>query len=140
MPGNPAILPGKASNLHELIQELKPILDVQQLPKRAFHWIFDGEQLLTKPHPNCGGQQCADTQLLPKNCQRVHAFLAAEILSSGCVICAGTWMEFGVFQGDTINAAADYRKNYCEKNPPPIYGFDTFQGLPEAWGNHMEQV
>ena len=55
VPGNPAILPGKASNLHELIQELKPILDVQQLPKRAFNWIFDGEQLLTKPHPNCGG-------------------------------------------------------------------------------------
>ena len=53
---------------------------------------------------------------------------------------AGTWMEFGVFRGDTINAAADYRKAYCETDPPPVYGFDTFQGLPETWGNHMEQV
>ena len=49
-------------------------------------------------------------------------------------------MEFGVFKGDTINAAADYRKLYCETSPPPIYGFDTFQGLPEQWGTHMEQV
>lgn len=49
-------------------------------------------------------------------------------------------MEFGVFRGDTINAAADYRKAFCEKDPPPVYGFDTFQGLPETWGNHMEQV
>ncbi|KAL3148609.1 hypothetical protein ABBQ38_014037 [Trebouxia sp. C0009 RCD-2024] len=105
VPGFPAVLPGTASNLDEFIHELKPILDKQQLPSRAFNWIFDGKQLLTKPHPNCGG----------------------------------TWMEFGVFRGDTINAAADYRKMYCESNPPPIYGFDTFQGLPEQWGTHMEQ-
>ncbi len=49
-------------------------------------------------------------------------------------------MEFGVFEGDTINRAADYRKDFCEQDPPPIYGFDTFQGLPEAWGTHMKQV
>ena len=49
-------------------------------------------------------------------------------------------MEFGVFQGDTINRAADYRKDFCDQDPPPIYGFDTFQGLPEAWGTHMRQV
>jgi len=49
-------------------------------------------------------------------------------------------MEFGVWHGDTINAAADYRKLFCEKDPPPIYGFDTFEGLPEAWGEHRKQV
>lgn len=49
-------------------------------------------------------------------------------------------MEFGVFRGDTINRAADYRKEYCEANPPLIYGFDTFQGLPETWGNQRKQV
>lgn len=49
-------------------------------------------------------------------------------------------MEFGVFRGDTINRAADYRKMFCEEDPPPIYGFDTFQGLPEAWGEHMQKV
>lgn len=105
VPGDPAVLPVNATTLQEFITELKPVLDVQQLPTRAFEWIFHPEQLLTKPHPNCGG----------------------------------TWMEFGVFEGATINRAADYRKDFCEKDPPPIYGFDTFQGLPEAWGTHMKQ-
>ena len=55
VPGDPAVIPGNATNLQEFIEELKPILDLQQLPARAFEWIFHGEQLLTKPHPNCGG-------------------------------------------------------------------------------------
>ena len=49
-------------------------------------------------------------------------------------------MEFGVFRGDTINIAADYRKHYCEINPPPIFGFDTFEGLPETWDARFEKV
>ena len=56
VPGDPAVIPGSATNLQEFIEELKPILDAQQLPARAFEWIFHGQQLLTKPHPNCGGE------------------------------------------------------------------------------------
>lgn len=55
VPGDPAVLPGNATTLQEFITELKPVLDVQQLPNRAFEWIFNPEQLLTKPHPNCEG-------------------------------------------------------------------------------------
>lgn len=104
--GGAAIVPSNATtSLQAFVEELKPILDTQQLPNRAFDWIFHDEHLLTKPHPNC----------------------------------RGTWMEFGVFRGDTINRAADYRKKFCEEDPPPVYGFDTFQGLPEAWGEHMQK-
>jgi hypothetical protein len=39
----------------------------------------------------------------------------------------GLWLEFGVFQGKTIGTIADY-------NPAKtVYGFDSFEGLPEFW-------
>ena len=42
--------------------------------------------------------------------------------------CAGDWMEFGVFHGDTINFAAKARQATCGDTCPPIFGFDTFTG------------
>lgn len=40
----------------------------------------------------------------------------------------GYWLEFGVYNGRTINYLA-------EKTKQTIHGFDTFTGLPEDWGN-----
>ena len=37
----------------------------------------------------------------------------------------GYWFEFGVHSGSTINTLS----SFCEK----IYGFDSFEGLPEEW-------
>jgi hypothetical protein len=37
----------------------------------------------------------------------------------------GYWFEFGVHSGSTINTLS----SFCEK----IYGFDSFEGLPEDW-------
>lgn len=68
VPGVPAIIPGKATNLQEFVAELKPILDLQQLPARAFEWIFHHEQLLTKPHPNCGGDGRSPPQPVKRTC------------------------------------------------------------------------
>jgi hypothetical protein len=39
---------------------------------------------------------------------------------------SGRWMEFGVFRGDSINLLA-------EKCPSKIFGFDSFEGLPDDW-------
>lgn len=39
----------------------------------------------------------------------------------------GFYLEMGVFQGRTINFIASIMQNKI------IYGFDSFQGLPEAW-------
>ena len=36
------------------------------------------------------------------------------------------WLEFGVYSGKTIN----YFAQFTDKN---VYGFDSFEGLPEAW-------
>ncbi len=41
----------------------------------------------------------------------------------------GLWLEFGVYQGKTIGTIADLQPN------KPIYGFDSFYGLPEHWDN-----
>ncbi len=40
----------------------------------------------------------------------------------------GLFLEFGVFQGESINYCS---KIYTEKK---FYGFDSFEGLPETWG------
>jgi hypothetical protein len=47
--------------------------------------------------------------------------------------CDGLWMEFGVFRGATITQMANWRKKFCDNTSQPVYGFDTFSGLPTAW-------
>lgn len=46
---------------------------------------------------------------------------------------SGYTMEFGVFNGYTLNALA----RHC--NPETVWGFDSFQGLPEFWNMHNGQ-
>ena len=41
------------------------------------------------------------------------------------------WLEFGVFQGTSINITSALKK----PNTGPVYGFDSFIGLPEFWEN-----
>lgn len=41
---------------------------------------------------------------------------------------AGAVIELGVRRGTTLRFLASL-------SPPPVYGFDTFEGLPEAWGD-----
>ena len=40
----------------------------------------------------------------------------------------GLFLEFGVFEGDSINVIAKKMKNKT------IHGFDSFEGLPQDWG------
>ena len=43
----------------------------------------------------------------------------------------GLYLEFGVFKGETINEIASLKQDKI------IYGFDSFEGLPEDWQNGM---
>ena len=43
---------------------------------------------------------------------------------------SGLWLEFGVATGSTINIISSKTTN-------KVYGFDTFQGLPEDWDDHQ---
>ena len=47
----------------------------------------------------------------------------------------GAWLEFGVFSGKTIRIMAAYREAHHPPNSGGIYGFDSFEGLPEDWDN-----
>ncbi len=49
------------------------------------------------------------------------------------VLTYGMWLEFGVYKGATINAIA-------QNTHQTLYGFDTFTGLPESWGEYPEGV
>ena len=42
----------------------------------------------------------------------------------------GLWLEFGVCSGRTINIISSLTGEI-------VYGFDSFYGLPENWGNHQ---
>ena len=44
----------------------------------------------------------------------------------------GLWLEFGVCSGRTINLISRSTTN-------KVYGFDSFFGLPEDWGNHQKK-
>ena len=39
----------------------------------------------------------------------------------------GWYAEFGVADGESL-------RYLCQRVPKPVYGFDSFQGLPERWG------
>jgi hypothetical protein len=54
-----------------------------------------------------------------------HAMSKANLLDGG-LIC-----EFGVFRGTTINYLA-------QMTTKPVYGFDSFEGLPETWRPNFE--
>lgn len=45
----------------------------------------------------------------------------------------GLFLEFGVYSGDTINHISFRRKDV------KVYGFDSFEGLPETWRSGYEQ-
>jgi hypothetical protein len=47
--------------------------------------------------------------------------------------CDGLWMEFGVFHGTTLTQIANWKKKFCNDTNQPVYGFDTFSGLPTNW-------
>jgi len=44
----------------------------------------------------------------------------------------GLYLEFGVFTGNSINKIA-------EKTKGKVYGFDSFEGLPESWRTGFER-
>lgn len=48
------------------------------------------------------------------------------VFENGLIKDDGLWLEFGVFSGGTLNRIARYTKR-------TIYGFDSFEGLPENW-------
>lgn len=42
----------------------------------------------------------------------------------------GLWLEFGVAHGFSLNVTSLHK---LKKSPVSVFGFDTFEGLPESW-------
>ena len=60
----------------------------------------------------------------PRECQDRYELLALAIEQAGRV--NGLWLEFGVSGGASVNFIA-------KKIGRTVYGFDSFEGLPEDW-------
>jgi Methyltransferase domain len=58
-----------------------------------------------------------------KGRQQLHRYVLSQVPDKA----SGLFLEFGVYKGDSINRMAELR--------PDVrwYGFDSFEGLPEAW-------
>ena len=63
----------------------------------------------------------------PEDPKKSHYWLLNHLLSNDYIIDGGLWLEFGVYRGYSVNLIAGYTKN-------TVYGFDSFEGLPEDWG------
>jgi hypothetical protein len=59
---------------------------------------------------------------------------ALELVDFACAAATveGLVLEFGVYSGRSINRIA-------QSKPGPVYGFDSFEGLPEAWREGFEK-
>lgn len=44
----------------------------------------------------------------------------------------GIWLEFGVSTGQTTKKYVEFMEDFQK----PLYGFDSFMGLPEKWAHH----
>lgn len=66
---------------------------------------------------------------MARNLQRPHALL--EFALEQCSV-EGLVLEFGVYRGDSLRVIAA-----CTEGP--VYGFDSFQGLPEDWTHHQKK-
>jgi hypothetical protein len=64
---------------------------------------------------------------LVQNSTRCHSWQDVMKVALDAVRLEGFYLEMGVFQGNTINLIASVKQQQT------IYGFDSFEGLPEAW-------
>ena len=72
---------------------------------------------------------------LKNDAQRIHEWDYHQTYLKACtsaVSVEGLWLEFGVYRGRTITAIAQNTDNV-------IYGFDSFEGLPEHWDGDNPQ-
>lgn len=68
--------------------------------------------------------QYLNTRML--GAKKVESAAALIDYACSCATVDGLVVEFGVFSGLSINRIAQHKSG-------PVYGFDSFQGLPEAW-------
>lgn len=66
------------------------------------------------------------------NIPDIHAKALNYVFERNLVSDDGLWLEFGVYMAGSINRISKYTDKKI------IYGFDSFEGLPEAWVGRTE--
>ncbi len=66
-----------------------------------------------------------------QNIPDLYAKALHHVFEHGLVPDDGLWLEFGVHAGGTINRIAKYTTK-------TIYGFDSFEGLPQDWSGRID--
>ena len=132
--GNGLALSIKLEELQTLINEVRQLRQeninfFNELAKH--HWILNnnigggdfGVYVSNRIHINSADfvakNMIATARFFDRDNHLKHALRQVEL--------DGLFMEFGVFQGASINLIA------TEKPEKIIYGFDSFEGLPEDW-------
>lgn len=122
-------------NNSKLISSInKNNIELNRIREKLYRNDWEPKQNIKQYLQQVAGLQTAG--YIIENMPDVPAFnVTLDILTYGIsqVSVDGMFLEFGVFSGTTINHIADKIK---EKT---IYGFDSFEGLPEDWRTGFEE-
>lgn len=116
---NISMLVGKIDTVSKELNEVK---------EKLYRNDWEPKQNIKQYLQQVAGLQTAE--YIIKNMPVVKAFnVTLDILTYGIsqVTVDGMYLEFGVFSGKTINHIAEKVQDKI------IYGFDSFEGLPEDW-------
>lgn len=109
-------------NLHKIFsRQVDRFFKVLHFLKFA-QWVSENQNLPLNDFPAKG--------IIYQRRYQVHEFVIKEKLKNEAI----NYLEFGVADGETIFW-------WLEKNTNPdsrFFGFDTFTGLPEDWGNYKK--
>ncbi len=108
-------------NLETELQELR-----KQFPIRSYNLKSMIYERAAKESVDYFYNKASNALMLDDRFKVLHYALERCLeseMSSG-----GLFLEFGVFQGESINFCAKILKDKT------FYGFDSFEGLPEVWG------
>ncbi len=115
-----------------------PYYNFRSFVKAKICQVHDAVEYSTK-HPYTLLKQEATTSTLnfiKKTCPRATGCRSPrqliDIALQNVSIEDGLYLEFGVFKGHSIRYLASKLPNKI------IYGFDSFEGLPEAWAHHAK--
>jgi hypothetical protein len=101
---------------------------LRKFARKMFEVLIEDIDMMEAVHSTASSVQFAREELKGVAAFKSRRRLFREVLPPAPFGEKDLFLEFGVFKGDSINRLAELR------NDVRWYGFDSFEGLPEAWG------
>jgi hypothetical protein len=92
------------------------------------HWCYTPNDIEEEVY-RLATRQSAESEYVLTHFSHISGTIDRYFMLKYCVQRAkveGLFLEFGVYNGDSVNCIADAVKNV-------VHGFDSFEGLPENW-------